>query len=112
MSDEQASISKIQKLNKACQVESEGAAGKLGVLPREASSEAGALGEESAEVVVGGWTFLGKDLQEMERIWTAEGPKSLGDDLNSKTQSTARPLEGARRGGAGQTKMAPRPVAA
>jgi RNA-directed DNA polymerase len=107
MSDEQASISKIQKLNKACQVESEGAAGKLGVLPRETSSEAGALGEESAEVVVGGWTFLGKDLQEMERIRTAEGPKSLGDDLNSKTESTARPLEGARCGGLGKQKWLP-----
>ncbi len=107
MSDEQASISEIQKLNEACQVESEGAAGKLGVLPREASSEAGALGEESAEVVVGGWTFLVEDLQKREPIRTAEGPKSQGDDLNPKSESTAEAPEGARRGGPGKQKWLP-----
>jgi RNA-directed DNA polymerase len=107
MSDEQASTSKIQKLNKACQVEPEGAAGKHGVLPRETSSEASALGEESAEVVVGGWTFLVKDLQEMERIRTAEGPKSQGDDLNPQSESTAKAPEGARRGGPGKQKWLP-----
>ena len=107
MSDEQASTSKIQKLNKACQVEPEGAAGKHGVLPREASSEASALGEESAEVVVGGWTFLVKDLQEMERLRTAQGPKSQGDDLNPQSASTAKAPEGARSGGPGKQKWLP-----
>ena len=53
MSDEQASIGEIQKLREACQVESEGTAGQFGVLPRETSSEAHVLEEESAEVVVG-----------------------------------------------------------
>ena len=107
MSDEQASISEIQKLNKACQVESEGTAGKSGVLPREASSEARVLEEESAEVVVGGWTFLVKDLQEMERIRAAEGPKSQGDDLNPHSVSAAPAPEGARSGGPGKQKWLP-----
>lgn len=100
--DERASDSEIQQLCKPCQVESEGAAGKLGVLPREASPEAGALGEESAEVVVGGWTFLGKDLQQMERIRTTEGPKSQGDDLNSHSLSAAQ--TGTRAGGPAKQK--------
>lgn len=60
MGDECAIKHEIQTLCKPCQVESEGAAGKLGVLPRETSLEAGALGEESAEVVVGGWKFLAR----------------------------------------------------
>ena len=107
MSDECASKHEIQKLNEACQVESEGAAGKFGVLPRETSSEASALEEESAAVVVGGWTFLGKDLQEMERIRTAQGPKSQGDDLNPHSVSTASALEGARSGGPGKQKWLP-----
>jgi group II intron reverse transcriptase/maturase len=107
MSDECASKHEIQKLIKACQVESEGAAGKLGVLPRETSSEATVLGEESAEVVVGGWTFLGQDLQEMERIRKAEGPKSQGDDLNPHSVSTASAPEGARSGGPGKQKWLP-----
>ena len=104
MSDKQASIGEIQKLNEACQVEPEGTAGKFGVLPRETSTEASASGEESAEVVVGGWTFLVKDLQEMERIRTTEGPKSQGDDLNSHSVSTASAPEGARTGGPGKQK--------
>lgn len=104
MSDEQASTSEIQKLNKACQVKPEGTAGKLGVLPRETSPEASAAGEESAEVVVGGWTFLVKDLQEMERIPTTEGPKSQGDDLKPQSELTATAPEGVRRGGPGKQK--------
>lgn len=107
MSDECARKHEIQKLPKACQVESEGAAGKFGVLPRETSFEASALGEESAEVVVGGWTFLVRDLQEMERIRTVEGPKSQGDDLNPHSVSTASAPEGARRGGPGKQKWLP-----
>lgn len=90
MSDECARKHEIQKLCEACQVESEGAAGKFGVLPRETSPEAAALGEESAEVVVGGWTFLASELQEMERIRTAQGPKSQGDDLNPHSVSRRR----------------------
>lgn len=104
MSDEQATIGEIQKLDEACQVEPEGTAGKFGVLPRETSTEASASEEESAEVVVGGWTFLVKDLQEMERIRTAEGPKSQGDDLNSHSVSTANAPKGARAGGPGKQK--------
>ena len=104
MSDKQASISEIQKLSETCQVESEGTAGKLGVLPQETSREASALGEESAEVIVGGWTFLVKDLQEMERIRSTEGPKSQGDDLNSHSVSTASAPEGVRSGGPGKQK--------
>ena len=107
MSDECASKHEIPKLIKARQVESEGAAGKFGVLPRETSPEAGALGEESAEVVVGGWTFQGKDLQEMERIRTPEGPKSQGDDLNPHSVSTALAPEGASTGGPGKQKWLP-----
>jgi len=107
MSDECARKHEIQKLCEACQVESEGAAGKFGVLPRETSPEAAALGEESAEVVVGGWTFLASELQEMERIRTAEGPKSQGDDLNPHSVSTASAPEGARRGGPGKQKWLP-----
>jgi RNA-directed DNA polymerase len=104
MSDECASKHEIQKPIKTCQVESEGTAGKFGVLPREPSSEAWASGEESAEVVVGGWTFLVNDLQEMERIRAAEGPKSQGGDLNPHSVSTAMPPEGMRRGGPGKQK--------
>lgn len=107
MSDERASKREIQKLTEACQVESEGTAGKFGVLPRETSSEASALGEESAEVVVGGWTFLVRDLQEMERIRTAEGPKSQGDDLNPHSVSTASAPEGTRCGGPSKQKWLP-----
>lgn len=107
MSDKQASTSEIQKLNKACQVEPEGTAGKLGALPRETSTEASVSGEESAEVVVGGWTFLVKDLQEMERIRTPEGPKSQGDDLNSHSVSAASAPEGTRGGGPGKQKWLP-----
>src|ERR1043165_396327 len=107
MGDKQASISEIQKLYETCEVESEGAAGKLGVLPREASSEARVLEEESAEVVVGGWTFLVKDLQEMERIPKAEGPKSQGDDLKPHSVFPASALEGARSGGPGKQKWLP-----
>lgn len=107
MSDKQASIGEIQKLCEACQVESEGAAGQFGVLPRETSSEANALEEESAEVVVGGGTFLVKDLQEMERNRTAEGPKSQGDDLNPHSVSLAMAPEGARRRGPGKQKWLP-----
>ena len=102
MGDERASKREIQKLCKPCQVESEGAAGKLGVLPRETSSEAGALEEESAEVVVGGWKFLGEHLQEMEPIRAAEGPKSKGDDLNPNSLSRAQ--EGTRAGGPAKQK--------
>src|SRR5262249_14901756 len=61
MSDEPARKGEIQTLDEACQVEPEGAAGKLGVLPQETSPEATAMGEESAEVVVGGWTFKVRD---------------------------------------------------
>jgi RNA-directed DNA polymerase len=107
MSDEQASIGEIQKLDEACQVEPEGAAGKFGVLPRETSPEASASGEESAEVVVGGWTFLVKDLQEMERIRTTEGPKSQGDDLNSHSVSTASAQKEHVLGGQGKQKWLP-----
>jgi RNA-directed DNA polymerase len=107
LSDECASKHEIQKLNKAAEVESEGAAGKLGALPRETSTEATASGEESAEVVVGGWTFLGKDLQEMERIRNAEGPKSQGDDLNPHSVSPATAPQGARSGGLGKQKWLP-----
>src|SRR5262245_61364822 len=107
MSDECASKHEIQKLNKACQVKSEGASGKCGVLPRETSSEASVLEEESAEVVVGGWTFLVKDLQEMERIRTTEGPKSQGDDLNPHSVSRASAPEGARSGGPAKQKWLP-----
>lgn len=107
MSDEPASIGEIQKLTEACQVKSEGAAGKLGVLPRETSPEATATGEESAEVVVGGWRFKVKDLQEMERIRTAEGPKSQGDDLNPHSVSTASTPEGARGGEPGKQRWLP-----
>lgn len=104
MSEECASKHEIPKLYEACQVESEGTAGQFGVLPREASSEAQVLEEESAEVVVGGWTFLGKDLQEMERSRTAEGPKSQGDDLNPHSVTTAMAPAGARRSGPGKQK--------
>lgn len=107
MSDQCASKHEIQKLNKACQVESEGAAGKFGVLPRETSPEASASGEESAEVVVGGWRFLASELQEMERIRAAQGPKSPGDDLNPHSVSTASAPEGARSGGPGKQKWLP-----
>ncbi len=51
--DECASDHEIQELSKTCQVESEGTAGKCDVLPREASLDATASGEESAEVIVG-----------------------------------------------------------
>jgi len=107
VSDQCASKHEIPKLDKARQVESEGTAGQCGVLPRETSLEARALGEESAEVVVGGWTFLGKDLQEMERIRTPEGPKSQGDDLNPHSVSPASAPAGARRGGLGKQKWLP-----
>jgi hypothetical protein len=76
VSDECAGKHEIQELCEARQVESKGAAGKGGVLPRETSPEAAAFGEESAQVVVGGGTFLVRDLQERERIRTAAGPKS------------------------------------
>ena len=66
--DECASKHEIRELSETCQVESEGAAGKFGDLPREASPEAGVLGEESAEVVVGGWRMRRAEL-------AAEGPK-------------------------------------
>lgn len=107
MGDECASKHEIQKPTKTCQVESEGAAGKFGVLPRETSPEAWASGEESAEVVVGGWTFLASELQEMERIRNAEGPKSQGDDLNPHSVSAASAPEGARSGGPGKQKWLP-----
>ena len=102
MGDKRARSVEIQQLCKPCQVESEGTAGKFGVLPRETSSEASASGEESAEVVVGGWKFLGKDLQEMEQIRAAEGLKSKGDDLNPNSLSSAQ--EGTRAGGPGKQK--------
>lgn len=109
MSDECASKHEIQKLSKAWQVESKGAAGKFGVLPRETSAEATALEEESAEVVVGGWRFKVKDLEDVERIRAermraAEGPKSQGDDLNPHSVSSASAPEGARSGGPGKQK--------
>jgi RNA-directed DNA polymerase len=99
MSDKIASKREIRKLNKACQVESEGTAGKYGVLPREASPEASAMGEESAEVVVGGWVWKRKDLEQME---AAKGPKRQGDDLNSHSVTTAKGPAGARAGGPGK----------
>src|ERR1700686_3325997 len=43
----------------------------------------------------------------MERIRTAEGPKSQGDDLNPQSESTAKAPEGARRGGPGKQKWLP-----
>ena len=107
MSDQCASKHEIPKLPESCQVESEGAAGKFGVLPRETSPEAGASREESAEVVVGGWTFLGKDLQEMERIPKAEGPKSQGDDLSPHSVNSASAPAGTRAGGPGKQKWLP-----
>lgn len=108
MSDECASKHEIQKLSKACQVESEGTAGKFGALPRETSSEASALGEESAEVVVGGqWSFKRKDLKKSARLRAAEGPKSQGDDLNPHSVSTASAPEGARSGGPAKQKWLP-----
>jgi hypothetical protein len=107
MGDECASKHEIQKPIKTCKVKSEGAAGKFGVLPRETSPEAWASGEESAEVVVGGWTFLARELQEMERIRNAEGPKSQGDDLNPHSVSAASAPEGARSGGPGKQKWLP-----
>src|SRR5579883_3302181 len=96
MGDECASKHEIQRPIQTCQVESEGATGKFGVLPREASPEAEVSGEESAEVVVGGWVFLRKDL---ERLEAAEGPKSRGDDLNPDSGPMAKEAEGARGGG-------------
>jgi RNA-directed DNA polymerase len=107
MSDERARKREIQKLSEACQVESEGTAGKSGVLPREASPEAGVLGEESAEVVVGEGKFLGIDLQKLERIRFGEGPKSQGDDLNPNSEPTAKAPAGASDGGAGKQKWLP-----
>jgi len=100
MGDECASRHEIQKLPQTCQVESEGAAGKFGVLPREASSEAKVWEEESAEVVVGGWRWKRADLDRFR----AEGPKNQGDDLNSHLDSTARAPEGARSGGPGKQR--------
>jgi RNA-directed DNA polymerase len=107
LSDECASKHEIPKLIKAGTVKSEGAAGKFGVLPRETSVEAGVSAEESAEVVIGGWTFLVRDLQEMERVRPAEGPKSRGDDLNPHSVSPASAPEGARAGGPGKQKWLP-----
>ena len=60
LSDGFASKHEILKLLEAGQVESEGATGKFGVLLRETSSEAAALEEESAAVVVEGWTWKTK----------------------------------------------------
>jgi len=101
MSDKRASICEIQKLHEACQVEPEGTAGKFGVLPRETSSEAEVLEEESAEVEVGGWIWTRKELRRME---AAEGPKSQGDDLNPHSETTAINGNEARAGGPSKQK--------
>ena len=80
LSDECASKHEIPKLGEAGQVESKGAAGQCGVLPRETSSAAWAAEEESAGIVVGGqWRFAKKYLEELH---AAQGSKSQGDDLN------------------------------
>jgi hypothetical protein len=71
MGDKCASKHEIQQLSKTCSVESDGAAGKFSVLPREASSEAQVLEEESAEVVVGS----GNEREAIPRTQLAEGPK-------------------------------------
>ncbi len=103
MGDERAREREIQQLPETCQVESEGASGKSGVLPREASSEAEVLEEESAEVVVGGWVWNRRVLRQIQ----AEGPKSQGDDLNPHSQPEAGAGEGARSGGPAKQKWLP-----
>ena len=92
MGDKCARKHEIQELSETCHVESGGAAGKFSVLPREVSPEAEALGEESAEVIVGGWVWKKKDLEEL----TAQGPKKPGDDLNPEDDSKAEVQEGVR----------------
>jgi hypothetical protein len=101
MGDKCASKHEIQQLSKTCSVESDGAAGKFRVLPREASSEAQVLEEESAEVVVGS----GNEREAIPRTQLAEGPKSQGDDLNPHSTPQAGTQDEVRSRESGPTKQ-------
>jgi hypothetical protein len=99
--DERASKREIQQLSKARHVESGGTAGKFSVLPREASSEAEVLEEESAEVIVG----RGNEREAIPRTHPTQGPKSQGDDLNPHSIPQAETQDGVRSRESGPRKQ-------
>jgi len=101
MGGECAREHETQKLSEACQVESDGTAGKFNVLPREISASAEAGAEKSAEVVVGGQTSR----TQSGGTHDAEGPKNQGDDLKPQTPPAAESNEETRVGSNGPCKQ-------